>query len=396
MTYVKRIPSDRFNLWPHGSPLLGQLDIELTERCNNDCIHCCINLPVADRAAMERELDTDGIKRILKEAASLGALDVRLTGGEPLLRPDFEELYLFARGLGLKVLLFTNARLITPGLAAIFGRIPPLIPIDITVYGMSAQSYEAVSRTEGSFAQFWRGIELLRERNVPFTVKSALLPPNRHEVNVFESWAAEIPWMEKAPSYVIFFEKRHRKDDPKKDHQIPALRLSPEEALAFQTHYPQQYRKGLNEFCRKFLGPPGDELFNCGAGKTCCVDAYGRLQPCMGLRAAELTYDLNNGSLEEALRDFFPRLRDLRATNPDYLQRCARCFLKSLCEQCPGKSWVETDCLDKPIELLCSSAHAEARWLGLIGQEEYAWEVRDWRPRIQKLSDSEALCYVEQ
>ncbi len=384
MKYVKRIPADRYNPWSHGSPPLVQLDIELTERCNNDCIHCCINLPAADRTALGRELDTDQVKGILREAASVGTLDVRFTGGEPLLRPDFEELYLFARAIGLKVLLFTNVRLITPRLADLLARIPPLIPIEITVYGMSERSYEAVSRVGGSFVQFWRGMELLRDRNVPFIVKSALLPPNRHEIDIFESWAGELPWMDTPPNYAIFFEKRHRKDDPKKDRQIQAFRLSPEEALEFKTHHVEEYLKGLNQFCRKFLGPPGDELFDCGAGHACCVDAYGRLQPCMGLRAPELSYDLRNGSLEEALRDFFPRLRDLQATNPHYLERCAMCFLKSLCEQCPAKSWIETGQLDTPIDLLCSSTHAEARWLGLIGQDEDAWEVRDWRPRIEK------------
>jgi len=93
---------------------------------------------------------------------------------------------------------------------------------------------------------------------------------------------------------------------------------------------------------------------------------------------------LRNGSLHEALRDFFPRLRELRASDPSYLERCALCFLKSLCEQCPAKSWRETGRLDKPVELLCSYAHAEARLLGLIGENEHAWEVGDWRTRIEK------------
>ena len=71
MTYVERISADRFNPWQHTPPLLGQLDIELTERCNNDCIHCCINLPATDRLALEKELSTAEIGHILKEAASL-------------------------------------------------------------------------------------------------------------------------------------------------------------------------------------------------------------------------------------------------------------------------------------------------------------------------------------
>jgi radical SAM protein with 4Fe4S-binding SPASM domain len=384
MTYVERISIDKFNLWPRASPLLGRLDVELTERCNNNCIHCCINLPEGDQSALEKELDAAAVKRILKEAASLGVLEVRFTGGEPLLRPDFEELYLFARRLGLKVLLFTNGRLINSRLADLFARIPPLVPMEISVYGMQSGSYEAVSRVEGSFDEFHRGVELLRERKVPFVVKSVMLSPNRHETIIFESWAAELPWMDGPPGYAIFLDKRNRKDNPKKDSQIQALRLSPEEALEIKIRDPQQYRKVMSEFSRKFLGPPGDKLFSCGAGNACCVDAYGYLQPCLSLRAPELTYDLRNGSLREALTGFFPRLRDMRATNTQYLERCARCFLKSLCEQCPAKSWSETGQLDTPIELLCLSAHAEARWLGLIGPLERAWEVRDWRSRVKK------------
>ena len=190
--------------------------------------------------------------------------------------------------------------------------------------------------------------------------------------------------MDDPPGYAIFFDKRNRKDDPKKDRQIQALRLSPQDGLAVKTRNPQQYRKGMTEFCQKFLGPPGGTLFACGAGNACCMDAYGLVQPCMGLRAPDLVYDLRNGSLQEALRDFFPRLRELRAANPRYLERCARCFLKGLCEQCPAKSWNETGSLDTPIELLCLTSHAEARWLGLINPEEQAWEVRDWRSRIEQ------------
>lgn len=382
MKYVERITSSNFNRWPRSCPILGQLDIELTERCNNNCIHCCINLPVGDRSALERELDSGEVERILKEAASLGALHVRFTGGEPLLRPDFEDLYLFARRLGMKVLLFTNGRLMTPRLADLFARIPPLLPIEITVYGMTADSYEAVSRVKGSFDQFWRGMELLRERKVPFVVKSAVLPPIRHEMDEFEGWASELPWMDTPPGYAIFFEKRCRQDDPEKDRQIVALRLSPDEALAVKRRHPQENRKAMTQFCRKFLGPPGDELFGCGAGKSLCVGAYGYLQPCLSLRAPELTYDLRNGSLQDALRNFFPRLSRLRASDPKYLERCARCFLKGLCEQCPARSWSETGRLDTPVELLCLSAHAEARWLGLLGPGEHAWEIPDWQSRI--------------
>jgi len=386
-TYISKIRSDQYSLWKDGSPLLGRLDIELTERCNNNCIHCCINLPADDQAAREKELSTADIQEILKETALLGCFTVRFTGGEPLLRDDFEELYLFARKQGLKVLLFTNATLITPHLAELFTRIPPLELIEITVYGMKKESYEAVTRAPGSFKAAWRGINLLLEKKVPFVVKSALLPPNKGEMEEFEIWAATIPWMDKPPSYSMFFDLRNRRDSEAKNRLIESMRLSPEEGLRVLTRNPEKYRKSMREFCSKFTKPPGNKLFSCGAGTGGgCVDAYGNFQPCLPLRHPDTVYDLKKDSLRDALTCFFPDMRERKAENPYYLARCARCFLKGLCEQCPAKSWMEHGTLDTPVEYLCKVAHAQARYLGLVNEGENAWEVRDWRERIRDFS----------
>jgi radical SAM protein with 4Fe4S-binding SPASM domain len=363
---------------------LGQLDVELTERCNNDCIHCCINLPADDAMAQQREMTTGQVREILKQASDLGCLQVRLTGGEPLLRSDFEDLYLVARRLGMKVLLFTNARLITPRLADLFVRIPPLVPIEVTVYGMHQGSYEAVTRTLGSFAQFWQGMNLLLDRGVPVLVKSALLPQNQHEMNAFEAWANTIQPMTERPGYSLLFDLRNRRDDAGKNRLIKSVRPSPREGLAALTRDDTTFRKKTAEFASKCMGPPGDQLFRCGAseGRSACVDSYGRAQPCMGIRAPELTVPLLAQGAEGAFRmqdalARFVRLRELRATNPDYLAKCAPCILRGLCEQCPAKSWAEHGTLDTPVEDLCELAHAEAYHLGWLSNSERGWQRRD-------------------
>ena len=151
-SYFEKKDIAKTKLWKAKPPLLGRLDMELTERCNSNCVHCCINLPKDDADAKRKELSTDEVKNILREAVSLGCLTVRFTGGEPFLREDFEELYIFTRRQGLKVLLFTNATLITEYFADLFSKIPPLEKIEITVYGMKRDSYEAATRTAGSSA----------------------------------------------------------------------------------------------------------------------------------------------------------------------------------------------------------------------------------------------------
>jgi radical SAM protein with 4Fe4S-binding SPASM domain len=382
-TYVTKIRTDKSPLWQNKHPLLSRLDMELTERCNNNCIHCYINLPADDIKAKEKELSTEEIKDILKEAASLGCLKVRFTGGEPLLREDFEELYLFARKLGLKVLLFTNATLISPHIADLFVRIPPLERIEISVYGMKRSSYETVTRTPGSFESAWRGINLLLEKKIPFVVKSALLPPNKKEMEEIEAWASTIPWMDKPPSYSMFFDLRCRRDSEEKNSHIKSLRLSPEEGLKVLTRRKQEYFREMEEFCRKFTRPSGECLFSCGAGKGGgCVDAYGHFQLCMMLRHPATIYDLKNGSIEDAMKNFFPKVRQKRSENPDYLKYCANCFLKGLCEQCPAKSWMEHGTLDTPVTYHCEIAHVQAEFLGLLEENEKAWEIKDWKKRI--------------
>jgi radical SAM protein with 4Fe4S-binding SPASM domain len=391
-TYVEHVPAGSFPLWKDKAPVLGALDIELTERCNNDCVHCCINLSAQDRQAQQRELGTAEVKRILDEAAALGALSVRLTGGEPLLRADFQEIYLHARRLGMKVLIFTNARLITAELAALLAHIPPLEKIEITVYGMSAKSYEAVSRAKGSFAEFRRGVDLLLEHKVPLVLKTVLLPSNRADLDELEAWARTIPGMDKPPSHVAFLDLRGRHDSEEKNAEIRALRLSPQEGVAALHRAGEEHVREMRQFCNRFMGVQGTRLFTCGAGHGACVDAYGQLQACLPLRAPELTRDLRRMPLADALEDLRTALRNLHATNPDYLRRCARCFLKGLCEQCPARSWTEHGTLDTPVDYLCQVAHAEARKLGLLGENENSWDVTDGQARVARLDSPARQC----
>ncbi len=376
--YAVRRRSD--TLWRAHRPVLTTLDMELTERCDNRCIHCCINRPRDDRDAGVREMPAARVLGILDEAAELGSLVLRLTGGEILLRPDFEEIYLYARRLGLRVSLLTNARGVTPRLAGLLRDIPPL-SIEVTVYGMREETYEAVSRVNGSYAEHRRGIELLTDHGVPFTVRGTLLPPTRPEMDVFEGWAATLPGVKERAGYVYFLDLRHRRDDPAANRRIAALRLTPDEAMACLKRDPRLARS-LASLCAAQVRTPSDLLFRCGIGMRPCVDAYGMVQPCLSLRDPSLTYDLSAGSLREAVTVVFPRLRERRATDAEYLRRCARCFLAGMCEQCPAKSYAEHGTLDTPVDYFCEMTQAQARFIGLLADDERPWEVEDWRERI--------------
>lgn len=380
--YARTVGTSEYHLWGGHKPLLTHLDIELTERCNNSCIHCCINLP-EDHHSAARELSNGQWKRIMTDAADLGALSVRFTGGEPLLRSDFADLYLFARKLGLKVMIFTNARLITPAIADLLARVPPREKVEVTAYGMTPESYENVSQVKGSYDQFRSGLDLLGERKVPFVVKGVVLPQNRNEVSQFVAWAATLPGMRRPPKLTVSLELRSRRDLPGKNRLIEQNRLSPKEILSSSGINKEQYLDEMKQFFSKFPSFSNDDLFSCGAGSRPCVDAYGQIQPCLMLRHPDMAYDLISGSLKEALTTFFPKLREMKAANPEYLRRCARCFIRGLCGQCPARSWMEHGTFDSPVEYFCQVAHSRAQDLGLLYEGESAFEVENWHERIR-------------
>jgi len=366
--------------------LLSKLDVELTERCNNNCIHCYINLPPDDPVAKGRELSTEETKDIIKQAADLGCLSMLFTGGESLLREDFEEIYVYTRKNGIKVFIFTNATLIDTKMIDLFKRIPLLGKIEITVYGMKKKSYEAVSRVPGSYEAAWRGINLLLENKIPFLVKSVVLPPTKDEIPEFNAWAATIPGMDDPANSTMYLDLRANHDSEIKNRQIKGLRLSSEEFLDFNLHLADDYLADLVDFCSRCGGAQGDSLFPCDAAKhnKGCVDAYGRLKPCIGLSNPETAYDLKKGTLKDAITNFFPKVREMKAKNPEYLARCARCYLRGICEQCPGKAWAEYGTMDTPIQYLCDIVHLQARRAGLLNEGEMSWEVEDWEERLKK------------
>ena len=298
----------------------------------------------------------------------------------------------------MQVILFTNATLITEKLCQLFIKVPPGKPISTTIYGMHERSYDSIVARKGAFQEFWHGISLLKKHAIPFNVKQSLLPQNRVEINEFETFAANLENTNHKPAYTMNFDLRTRRDNPAKNKVIKRLRFSPKETLEILTRQPEQYRDGLRDFISKFMGPTGDKIFSCGAGRGTCIDAYGNAQMCMLLRHPETVYQLAPNihhekhpetelkPLKFALTEFFSHIRQMHSKNPDYLQRCARCFLMGLCEQCPAKSWEEHGTLDTPVEYLCEIAHAKARFLGLLKEGEKAWELPEeiWRARLNE------------
>src|SRR5512133_2564276 len=227
-------------------------ELELTARCNNHCRHCYINLPAGDPQARRKELAPSEIGDVADQAVALGALWCVLTGGEPLLRPDFAEIYLALKRKGLLVSLFTNACLIGEEQVALLKRYPAR-DVEVTVYGATRETYERVTRLPGSYAAFRQGLDRLLAGGIQVRLKAMALRANAHELPAIAAFCRR-----HTTDYYRFDPLLHLRldGDPTRNREIAAERLSPGEIVALEEADGER-KQALAQACDRLIGAAG-------------------------------------------------------------------------------------------------------------------------------------------
>lgn len=318
--------------------------IEVTMRCNLRCGHCYI--PFSQRGASgEGELTSGEFQRIFSEMADAGCLWLLLTGGEPLIRPDFLEIYDDAKRKGFIITLFTNGTLLN---AAIVDHLAEYRPfgIEISLYGATQAMYERVTGIPGSYSSCMRGIELLLERGLPLKLKSVLITTNQGELQDLQRLSDRLG-LEFSYDPII---------QAGIDGSLAPthFRLAPEQIIGIDQQDPSR-NKAIKETYIKLLESKIDDhlLYHCGAGNMGFhIDSFGQMSICMTARHP--SYDLRSGSFDEGWGEFFPTILAAEYS-PGFA--CAGCALRTVCAQCPAVAWIEKSDLQSRVPFYCELAH---------------------------------------
>ena len=340
--------------------------IELTYRCNLKCAHCyCSHDPI------KPEMKYGEICRILDEVEEAGCLWLLLTGGEPLIRPDFTDIYTYAVRKGILVTLFTNGTLITPSIADHLRDYRPF-SIEITLYGATAETYEAVTGVRGSFEQCMNGIRLLLERGLPVKLKAMIMTLNKHELPMMKQYADKLGLEFRFDPAI----------SPKLDGSKAtiSLRISPEEIVELDLADDKRLKE-WRSFCDKFWNSSyRDELFTCGGGRnTFHINPYGELKFCE--MVMDYSYDLRNKPFKTGWYDFIPSVRAMKRTRDN---RCKDCDVIPICDQCPGWALLEHNDPETPVDFLCEIAHIRAEAFGMVNRVPKGGGVYDSKETVSK------------
>lgn len=339
----------RKNAYSNRIPVDGT--IELTYRCNLNCVHCYI--PPNYRHINQSELSYLEICKILDEIAEEGCLWLLFTGGEIFCRKDFKDIYSYAKNRGFIVTLFTNGTLIT---AEIVDYLQEFCPhdLEITIYGSTQETYEKITRVSGSFKKCINALLLLKKKNIPFKLKSPLLRINQHEILKIKELAHDLEVEFKFDS--IIFPKIDQSREP------CDYRLSPKEIVEFEI-IEQDRLQNLKKFDRYEVESNfyKEFLFICHGGRSSfSIDPTGNLKLCSLLPIFK--FNLRNDTFKDGWNNYLEKVINTKVKRK---LKCQTCQFYNLCNQCPAFSYLENDALDKIVNYNCEITKLRANALSM-------------------------------
>jgi radical SAM protein with 4Fe4S-binding SPASM domain len=340
--------------WRQQKPNVCQF--ELTFGCGLHCKHCYVDCYNKGKL-LKKELNTGQVKLVLDKVRSAGALWLCFTGGDPLVRKDFLNIYAYAKDKGFIVTVFTNAYSMTEKIVKCLKNKPPFV-IEVTLNAVTKDTYEKISQVKGSFQKAMRGVELIQKAKLPFKLKTQVTRDNLKEVPAIKQFVEGLGLRFRSS------EDLHARLNG--DLSPCKLRITPEESfnLRGEKHLPPDDEDCLsprtdNRAPTTAHRQPRTALFRCaaGGGDGINIDPYGNAFICNLLRKPAV--NLLECGIEDAMLQLLPLARKKKFLSAS---KCRDCKSRDNCHWCPGRAYVETGNMEKAIEYYCALTGYAARY----------------------------------
>lgn len=331
-------------------------NLELTPRCNMDCKMCYLRKTEQDivKAGL-RERTAEEWTAFARECKEAGTIFILLTGGEPFLRKDFQEIYIALHEMGFMISINTNGTLIDETVMAWLKKYPPY-RINMTLYGASNDTYGRLCGNPKGLDQMLRGAGLVLEAGISLKLNASMTPYNiadladmyriAKELNVYmQATAYMFPPVRKDREFTGGGDRFSAEDAARYSLKIDRMRLLEEE---FQKHV-----KGICEGVLLHKGAEAEqegaasEPLWCRAGRsTCWVNWTGEMTPC-GLMNYPSAEPFASGVLN-AFRELSAEVEKIRMP-----AKCTGCRHRFMCHVCGAAVQAETGNFTTEPDYIC-------------------------------------------
>lgn len=350
-----------------GIPLSGTF--ELSPVCNFKCRMCYVRKNKKEVEASSRPaMNLKQWMQIAEEARDAGMLYLLLTGGEPLIWPDFWELYEEMNRMGLVVSINTNGSLIDEKAVEHFLRMPPR-QINITLYGANDRTYEQLCGVTNVFSRVDNAIKTLVKEGISVKLNCSLTPQNAQDLEAIVEYSEKNDLVLQVADYMFPPIRRNMEMVGQNE------RFTPEEAAHYRLktyrlqNGREKYEQYLQSILKGSIPPPGldeacvdlnDGKIRCRAGKASFWITWdGWMAPC-GMMT-EPRVEMRNRFFCDAWKELISVSKEVNLSGV-----CGKCPNVKLCHSCAAMALAETGTFSGIPIYLCETVQAMKK----IAEEE--------------------------
>jgi len=326
---------------------VSSAQIEITNRCNLSCLHCFND----SGDPCPHELTTEEIFSVIDTLTSMGVHRVTLTGGEPLLHPEFFEITDHARKAPMSVNIFTNGTLITEEHINEFKKLH-IGQFNISVDSVDETIHDTFRGKKGALKKTLHAITLLKEAGFPIRIATCLSQLNKDvAVDILQYCKTQdLTDIGVAPVRAS-------------GRGVDGLAISPEEyydvVIKQFTYLKEEFPEGIFE-AREVTGK-GCSIARHSIG----IKSDGTILPCPACNREMGIGNVRDMNLEE-LWDNSEKLKTLRRIISKNNNTCKTCNYLAFCEGCIAGAFSMWGTLTCYYPYLCATYRAYDEIFGLI------------------------------
>ena len=309
------------------------LRLYMTNKCNLRCTHCFMYAS----EALNDELTTDEILRLLEECRSCGCVKVILTGGEVLMRKDFGDVVRAADSLGMYVQVLTNGTLWTE--QSVRELSPYIDEVQVSIDGYDEAS-NAEIRGRNTFALAMNALDMFTRKQNIFT--SAVITPTYEGLEAhrkdYTDFMKGLAAKYRDRNFLVIMQNelidgRNLKADPERN------RLMTQTVKAI--HEEVYENSELTAFIMNHRD--GRIFWNCGYGNL-TVSSTGDVYFCGRVHDVKRYANIRETPLGEIMT---LRSRVRRFSGVDYVMPCRECEVRYVCGGgCRVKNFPDAVCAE--------------------------------------------------
>jgi radical SAM protein with 4Fe4S-binding SPASM domain len=311
-----------------------ELQVEITNRCNEKCVHCYI--PANSRkVSCDQDIQPELFYNLLSQCNEAGMVGLAISGGEAMLHEHFIEFVNKAIEYDFPVTIFSNLTALSDEIVAVL-QSPLVILVRASIYSMSAEVHDSITGLKGSFEKTFNGLNKLISKNIPVEINCPIMKQNKDSFESVVNWGRENNIEVKA-DYNIFAPYDHSNSNLGVRCSIKELEDVIERSLQFDPDFAMALERSREK--EVLRNHTCDELA-CGVcSYTYAMTPTGDIYPCTGWQDCVMG-NIGNRPIMEIIHNS-PTSKRLRSIKRKDFPECIACDSIDYCRMCLMKNALE-------------------------------------------------------